>query len=101
VEDARDSLSVLVPDVKAGNAEAATYVLGKLGINSAKVAMDERKTTAHKMPDVKGMGARDAVYQLERMGVKVRLHGTGLVKRQNIAPGTILRPGMLCTLELD
>ena len=101
VEDARDSLSVLIPEVKAGDNAATTYVLGKLGINSAKVAMDERKTTAHKMPDVKGMGARDAVYQLERMGVKVRLHGTGLVKRQNIAPGTILRPGMLCTLELD
>ena len=53
------------------------------------------------MPDVKGMGARDAVYQLERMGVKVKLHGTGWVKRQDIAPGTILKPGMLCTLELN
>ena len=101
VEDARDSLSVLIPDVKAGDNAAATYVLGKLGINSSKVAMEERKITAHKMPDVKGMGARDAVYRLERMGVKVRLHGTGLVKRQDIAPGTILKPGVLCTLDLN
>jgi cell division protein FtsI (penicillin-binding protein 3) len=101
VEDARDSLSVLVPDVKAGNAEAATYVLGKLGINASKMSLSDRKTEAHKMPDVKGMGARDAVYQLERMGVKVKLHGTGWVKRQDIAPGTILKPGMLCTLELN
>ena len=101
VEDARDSLSVLIPDVKAGDNAAATYVLGKLGINSSKVAMEERKITAHKMPDVKGMGARDAVYRLERMGVKVRLYGTGLVKRQDIAPGTILKPGVLCTLDLN
>jgi cell division protein FtsI (penicillin-binding protein 3) len=101
VEDARDSLSVLIPDVKAGDNAAATYVLGKLGINSSKVAMEERKITAHKMPDVKGMGARDAVYRLERMGVKVRLHGTGLVKRQDIAPGTILKSGVLCTLDLN
>ena len=101
VEDARDSLSVLVPDVKAGNTEAATYVLGKLGINASKMSLSDRKTEAHRMPDVKGMGARDAVYQLERMGVKVKLHGTGWVKRQDIAPGTILKPGMLCTLELN
>ena len=50
---------------------------------------------------MKGLGARDAVYQLERIGVKVKLRGTGMVRRQDIAPGTILKPGMLCTLELN
>ena len=101
VEDARDSLSVLIPEVKAGDNAATSFVLGKLGINASKVSLPERKSTPNKMPDMKGLGARDAVYQLERIGVKVKLRGTGMVRRQDIAPGTILKPGMLCTLELN
>ena len=36
VKDARDSSSVLIPDVKAGNILAADYVLTHLGINTNK-----------------------------------------------------------------
>jgi cell division protein FtsI (penicillin-binding protein 3) len=34
VRDARDSLSILVPDVKSGNILAADYVLSHLGIKA-------------------------------------------------------------------
>lgn len=40
------------------------------------------------IPDVRGMGARDAVYLLEKAGARVKLEGTGKVRRQSIRPGT-------------
>lgn len=101
VADARDSLSVLVPDVKKGDSDAACYVLDQLNHDADAMYIEPLSFADGKMPNVKGMGARDAVYQLERHGVKVRIHGTGSVKRQDIAPGTALKPGMVCSLELQ
>ena len=40
------------------------------------------------MPDVRGMGLKDALYLLENAGVKVYYEGSGVVKQQNIRPGT-------------
>lgn len=40
------------------------------------------------MPNVIGMGLRDAMYILENHGLRVRLTGSGMVKRQTPAPGT-------------
>jgi cell division protein FtsI (penicillin-binding protein 3) len=71
-----------------------------LGINKERVPLEELEVVDGKMPNVIGMGARDAVYQLERQGVKVKLHGMGYVARQDIAPGTAIHTGMVCTLEL-
>ena len=100
VEDARDSLSVFVPDVKGGNIVAANDVLAQLRINAANVPLKDSKPEKNVMPNTIGMGARDAVYQIESQGVKVRLSGIGSVKHQSIAPGTAIKPGMVCTLEL-
>ena len=100
VADARDSTSVLIPDVMKGDKEAAGFVLRQLGLNTADVQMASLEVVEGKMPDVKGMGARDAVYQLERQGVKVKLSGKGHVVRQSIAAGVSLQPGMTCLLEL-
>ena len=52
------------------------------------------------VPDVIGMGARDAVYMLQQAGLKVKLHGTGFVHRQSIAPGTKDAKGKTITLNL-
>ena len=101
-KDACDSLSVFTPDVKSGDDEATGYVLGQLGIGAA--AQTEPDTMVYgenTMPNIIGMGATDAVYLAEQQGVKVRLHGTGQVKRQSIAPGMEIRPGMTCSLELE
>lgn len=99
VEDARDSTSILIADVKAGNETAANYVLDRLATKGHQTP--QRKTVKGTMPDVRGMGARDAVYQLERCGVKVRLHGRGKVKDQSLLPGKLLQPGMVCELKLE
>lgn len=125
VKDARDSSSVLVPDVKNGNILAADYVLTHLGINTNKswngsyaygnpiwgqgsrsgdnsVTLSREKTYGNSyMPDVRGMGARDAVYIIESRGVKVKLHGRGKVIRQSIPPGNLLHKGSYCDLDLD
>jgi cell division protein FtsI (penicillin-binding protein 3) len=99
VEDARDTTSNLMADVKNGNQSAATYVLNRLGTKGQK--SQQTKTASGTIPDVRGMGARDAVYQLERCGVKVRLIGRGKVKEQSLLPGKLLQPGMVCELKLE
>jgi len=123
VEDARDTTSILVPDVKNGNVLAADYVLGQLGIKTfggwngayAKgnpiwgkavkehdnVQLAQVKTNLGYMPDVRGMGARDAIYMLEQRGVRVRLQGTGHIKSQSIPKGRQLQQGMICELHLE
>jgi len=120
--DARDSTSILTPDVKNGNVLAADYVLRELGIDTEggwggnypdgspiwgkafredkEVRLAEEKLPSNTMPDVVGMGARDAVYLLETSGLKVKLHGTGRVKSQSIAQGSALRENMICELKL-
>lgn len=52
------------------------------------------------VPNVVGMGLRDAMYILENHGLRVRLTGSGMVKRQSPAPGTRPVKGATVTLEL-
>lgn len=100
VTDARDSISVLVPEVKPGNTLAADYVLRHLQIKNAE--MQKAVTVSTRVvPDVVGMGARDAVYALERRGVKVYIQGRGRVVSQSLEPGKAIRKGDTCTLKLD
>ena len=123
--DARDSSSVLYPEVKSGNVLAADYVLSHLGVKTfvdwkagdantkaiwGQAAIESGKAVSLKrtrqfvrsqMPNVHGMGARDAVYLVESRGVKVRLVGRGKVVKQSIEPGTPLKMGMKCELVLE
>lgn len=100
VEDARDSLSVFVPEVKRGNAVAVNDILAQLRISADSIIPPNPEVEPNVMPNIIGLGARDAVYLAESQGVKVRLSGIGSVKHQSIAPGTAIKPGMVCTLEL-
>lgn len=124
VADARDSLSIFIPEVKGGDLVAADYVLKYLGINAyrnwsldpvdghpvwGKAEWSPRQVKLERspacpdnvVPDVKGMGARDAVYTLESRGVMVRLHGRGKVTEQSLPPGHIIKKGEVCTLKLE
>lgn len=123
VEDARDSTSILLPDVKNGNVAAADYVLGQLGVKTDgevgtlqggsqpvwgnaqrrknDVQLTKQELNYERMPDVKGMGASDALYLLEDLGLKVRLSGKGRVLHQSIPAGYALRSGMTCDLHLE
>ena len=123
VEDARDSTSVMIPDVKNGNLAAADYVLCQLDVKTnggwggsyangnpiwgkatreANDVLLAKLSTDHSvMPDAIGMGARDAVFMLEKMGLKVRISGRGRVYSQSIPYGHELKPGMTCELHLQ
>lgn len=122
--DARDSLSILIPQVKNGNMLAASYVLDHLGIkqqsnwdgsylngnpiwghafeSGGKTIALHRVPEVDKntMPDVHGMGAKDAVYLIESRGVKVKLNGRGKVMEQSIGAGQHIKKGMVCSLRL-
>ena len=100
VDDARDSLSVFTPEAKTGDAKAASYVGSQLGIRGVAPAAGEAKT-AKGVPDLRGMGARDAVYALEQRGLRARLTGTGCVKHQSMAPGSVVVRGAVCDLTLE
>lgn len=125
VRDARDPMSVMMPDVKNGNMTAAGYVLSHLGIktntnwggsyadgnpywghatkqgNSCVNLYKARQTGPRTVPDVTGMGARDAVFLLEKRGLIVRLYGRGRVTKQSIEPGKPARKGQICELHLE
>lgn len=125
VKDAKDSTSILLPDVKNGNVLAANYVLSHLGINANQdwsgsytkgnpiwgsaeiqnntvVKLRKVKVHGHKfIPNVEGMGARDAVYILESRGVKVKLDGRGKVISQSLEPGHSIKKGDVCHLILQ
>lgn len=125
IKDARDSSSVLIPEVKIGNVLSSTYVLDKLGIktqspwssvpiNSKPVWGKAQKAgqTALRLerikqfgsafvPDVIGMGARDAVYLLESRGVKTRIIGRGKVVKQSLSAGHRIVKGSICELILE
>jgi hypothetical protein len=40
-----------------------------------------------RVPNVLGMGLRDALYILENRGLRVRIQGSGMVKRNRFQPG--------------
>ena len=123
VENARDTLSVMVPDVKNGNIRAADFVLGNLNIKSDsqwgedidfsqplwgtatrktdKVSFNSMHTDMNITPDVTGMGARDAVFLLESRGLKVKVHGRGKVKTQSYPAGRAIAKGAVCTLTME
>ena len=125
VEDAHDSTSILIPDVKNGNMLAADYVLSHLGISyttewhptntaptavwgraenrqNKKVALIQQPHYAmSQIPDVTGMGARDAVYLIEKRGVRVKLIGRGKVIKQSLQPGQAVKRGESCVLTLS
>lgn len=123
VDDARDTASVIIPDVKGGDMVAAHYVLNQLGVETNntwngsytegnpiwgkatretnKVVLSQAKGSKNIVPDVIGMGARDAVYLLESIGVKTKLRGRGKVRSQSVYAGTAVKQGMVCELVLE
>ena len=123
VDDARDTTSIFIPDVKNGNVMAADDVLSHLGVKTnvnwngsysngnpvwgtavrqaKNVQLTQVTTQRGIIPDLTGMGARDAVYLLESRGVKAIIKGRGKVKSQSIYSGTAIKQGMACELHLE
>jgi cell division protein FtsI (penicillin-binding protein 3) len=53
------------------------------------------------MPDLSGMPAMDAITLLENIGMKVKIIGSGKVKKQSVAKGTKLNSKQTIVLELS
>lgn len=122
LKEAKDSTSILIPEVKSGDVSAAHYVLNRIQVNSAgiseessdgkpvwgnvtcnpdKVLFSKKEINNKLVPSVIGMGAKDAVYLLENMGLKARISGVGKVKSQSIPAGNTLRKGQTIQLRLN
>ena len=125
VKDAKDSASIFVPDVKNGNVLAADYVLTHLGIKtntnwsgsyangnpiwgkaerigSRSIKLfKEKQYGKSTVPDITGMGARDAIFCMESRGIRTRIHGRGKVIKQSLMPGTPVKKGSICIIELN
>jgi cell division protein FtsI (penicillin-binding protein 3) len=52
------------------------------------------------VPNVLGMGLKDAIYILENRGLRVRIQGSGMVKRQSLSPGSRAPKGSTITIDL-
>jgi cell division protein FtsI (penicillin-binding protein 3) len=56
---------------------------------------------ARHVPDVKGMGLKDALFLLESGNIQVTTRGTGKVKQQSIAAGTLVTKNQKLILDLN
>ena len=121
IEDAIDSTSQVIPEVKPGLMRDTREVLSELRIpNQVEKGKGEGETWSRTqsgnetawiipsedpkpsvVPSVVGMGARDAVFLLESAGMKVQLTGVGRVKRQSIPPGNSAAKGRTILLTLE
>ena len=120
IKNAVDSTSNVIPTIKVGEINEASYVLNKLDIPTEKayreessynwgyaeekeksILLQEKKTNDNLVPSVNGMGAKDAVFLLESRGLRVQLQGRGKVKSQSIKAGTQLVKGQTISLTLQ
>lgn len=121
VKEARDSISILIPNVKNGDLKQAQMVLTDLHIpfiwkktsdykdkfdwgytHQSNISVNLIKQGLQKniVPDVIGMGAKDAVYALEKAGLRVTLSGIGKVESQSIQCGTRTIKGQTIKISL-
>lgn len=76
----------------------------KTNVSSAKLTaqpMDvERALNKNQIPDLTGMTATDVLFLLENKGIRVRVRGSGSVRRQSLPAGTKFGKGTELIIEL-
>ncbi|MDL1956701.1 MAG: transpeptidase family protein [Candidatus Desulfofervidus auxilii] len=74
----------------------------KLIKESQKIYKNKEKIAVSNgiMPDLHGLSLRQAMKILQKVKIKVKIKGSGIVVKQNPVPGTHLKEGMICLLEL-
>ncbi|OQY03946.1 MAG: hypothetical protein B6I20_03910 [Bacteroidetes bacterium 4572_117] len=65
------------------------------------VEYGNRLISRSRVPKVKGMALKDALYILENLGMKVIVRGRGIITRQSVQPGTVVRNNQRIILELS
>ena len=122
LKEAKDSTSILTPDVKNGDLAETRYVLDEIntqvtGVDNKRknkpiwgsvshqpnqsISLNPKEMNEKRVPSVIGMGAKDAVFLLESLGLKVHLAGMGKVKSQSIPAGNTLHKGRTIQLRLN
>ena len=123
LKEAKDSTSILTPDVKHGDLIATNYVLDDINVRTisstikkergkpvwgkithtpnTNITLTPNEISTKRVPNVIGMGAKDAVYLLESLGLKVQIIGMGKVKSQSILAGNTLQKGKTIQLRLN
>lgn len=86
------------------NSSTAEYVNVEVQKDSSKTFIEnkiDQSLSLRIMPNVLGMGLKDALYLLENAGFKVKVIGTGSIKKQSVRTGTKFSKGTELTLELS
>jgi cell division protein FtsI/penicillin-binding protein 2 len=66
------------------------------------VVEDSNKDTEKtEMPDLTGMSLRKAVYTAQKMNFTLSIDGHGIVYKQSVEPGEIIKPGLICKVQLN
>ena len=92
--------------IKSGNVEKMCKVAGKYGDKhtveerdgwgkrtegkNGEMHISQLDIDEERVPNVVGMGLEDALYLLEKCGMEVEVVGYGSVKKQSVAPNTIV-----------
>ena len=115
---ASDTIHTPLPEIKAGNMNAAQNVLSLLGLKmtaggdltsiwgkasnaTGMMVAEKQRQDLNLVPDVIGMGARDAAYALELRGLKPVVKGYGKVVEQSTKPGEKAKPGQKVVIKLE
>ncbi len=86
------------------NSSSAEYVNVVMQKDSSTAITDNnlnQSLTNQMMPNVVGMGLKDALYLLENAGLKVKVVGSGTIKKQSLKSGQKFSKGTELILELS
>ncbi|MBI3502664.1 MAG: transpeptidase family protein [Bacteroidetes bacterium] len=103
----RKDIQTVVSDLNLSanvNSSSAEYVNVVMLKDSSVVAVDNNinlSLTNNVMPNVTGMGLKDALYVLENAGLRVKIVGSGTIKKQSLKTGQKFSKGTELILELS
>lgn len=117
----KDTVNALLPTIKKGNMNAASYLIDKMDIDIESdystsvdeepewgVAKEENNSVTltgiefaeNTIPNTVGMGAKDALYLMKKAGLRAHINGYGKVVSQSLQAGTKAPKGAYVTLTL-
>lgn len=103
-DEFNDSTKMTIPYTPISNQTAAKRVSEQLRLHGTTPIVHDTKgidTGKEGLPDLTNYSLRDAVATLDKMNLKVKVEGTGIVKKQHPAPGTLLPAEAVVTLSLE
>lgn len=96
-----DDMEVVYAAFNAHVPEKPAGIYAASRLNGDTVLFNEREFIENLVPNVVGMGLSDAIFVMENAGLRVRFTGRGIVRSQNVRPGTRIREGSIVYLELS